>query len=87
MFGKVIVFGLFEMIKKKKTSEDCVPGSGFDLRVRSSKATQAATLLARSLRLFTVFVQVSLLVPSCGSSLELLLPWNTRFVVDLHLGR
>ena len=35
MFGKVIVFGLFEMIqkrkKKKKKSEDSVPGSGFDL--------------------------------------------------------
>ena len=27
MFGKVIVFGLFEMIKKK--SEDHVPGSGY----------------------------------------------------------
>ena len=33
MFGKVIVFGLFEMIKKKKKSEDRVPRSGFDLRV------------------------------------------------------
>ena len=33
MFVKVIVFGLFEMIQKKK-SEDRVPGSGFGLRVR-----------------------------------------------------
>ena len=36
MFGKVIVFGLFEMIqkkkkKKKKKSEDRVPGFGFGL--------------------------------------------------------
>ena len=31
MFGKVIVFGLFEMIKKK--SEDRVLGSGFGLQV------------------------------------------------------
>ena len=30
MFGKVIVFGLFEMIQKKK-SEDRVPESGFGL--------------------------------------------------------
>ena len=37
MFGKVIVFGLFEMIKKKKMkSEDRVLGSGFGLRVGSS---------------------------------------------------
>ena len=34
MFGNVIVFGLFEMIqKKKKKSEDRVPGSGFGLQV------------------------------------------------------
>ena len=31
MFGKVIVFGLFKMIKKEN-SEDSVPGSGFGLR-------------------------------------------------------
>ena len=34
MFGKVIVFGLFKMIQKKK-GEDRVLGSGFGLRVRS----------------------------------------------------
>ena len=35
MFGKVIVFGLFEMIqKKKKKYEDRIPRSGFALRVR-----------------------------------------------------
>ena len=32
MFGKVIVFGLFKIIKKKK-SEDHVLGSGFSLWV------------------------------------------------------
>ena len=37
MFRKVIVFELFEMIKKK--SEDRVPGSRFDLWVGSSMAT------------------------------------------------
>ena len=38
MFGKVIVFGLFEMIQKKgkkKKSEDSIPGSEFGLRVKS----------------------------------------------------
>ena len=40
MFGKVIVFGLFEMIKKKKKSEDRVPGSGFGLQVESGTAVQ-----------------------------------------------
>ena len=37
MFRKVIVFGLFEMIQKKKKSEDRVPGSGFGLRVGSGR--------------------------------------------------
>ena len=44
MFGKVIVFGLFKMIKKKgkkKDSEDHVPG--FGLRVESSTAVRAIT--------------------------------------------
>ena len=36
MFGKVIVFGLFEMIQKKK-SEDRVPKYGFGLRVGSGR--------------------------------------------------
>ena len=40
MFRKVIVFGLFEMIKKK--SEDRVPGSGFGLQVGLGKSAQAA---------------------------------------------
>ena len=43
MFGKVIVFGLFEMIKKKMKSEDCVPGSGFVLQVGSGTTAQAIT--------------------------------------------
>ena len=47
MFGKVIVFGLFEMIKKKKVKEkkksNPVPGSGFSLRVRSGTAVRAVT--------------------------------------------
>ena len=42
MFGKVIVFVLFEMIKKKvkkkRKSEDYVPGFGFDLQVGSDTA-------------------------------------------------
>ena len=42
MFGKVIVFGLFEMIQKKK-SEDHVPESRFGPRVGSGTATQAIT--------------------------------------------
>ena len=33
MFEKVIVFGILEIIQKKKTSEDHVPGSGFNLWV------------------------------------------------------
>ena len=38
MFGKVIVFGLFKMIpKKKKKSEDRVPDFGFGLRVGSGR--------------------------------------------------
>ena len=37
MFGKVIVFGLFEMIQKKK-SEDRVSGFGFGLRIRYDRA-------------------------------------------------
>ena len=41
MFGKVIVFGLFEMIRKKK-SEDRVPR--FGLRVGSGTMAQAVTL-------------------------------------------
>ena len=41
MFRKVIV--LFEMIKKKKKSEDRVPGSGFSLWVGSGTTAQAIT--------------------------------------------
>ena len=44
MFGKVIVFGLFEMIKKKK-SEDLVLGFGFGLWVESGTAALAITTL------------------------------------------
>ena len=45
MFGKVVVFGLFEMIqkRKKKKSEDHVPGSGFGLRVGLGTTAQAVT--------------------------------------------
>ena len=43
MFGKVIIFGLFEMIQKKKKSEDRFLGSGFGLRVGSGTAARAAT--------------------------------------------
>ena len=43
MFGKVIVFGLFEMIKKKK-SENRVPGFGFGLRVGSGTTARTVTL-------------------------------------------
>ena len=45
MFGKVIVFGLFEIIQKKKEkkSADGVLGSRFGLRVGSGTAVQAAT--------------------------------------------
>ena len=46
MFGKVIVFGLFEMILKKK-SEDCVPESEFGLRVESGTAARAVTINSR----------------------------------------
>ena len=53
MFGKVIVFGLFKMIKKKikglkekkMKSEDRVPGSGFSLRVRSCTAVRAVIVI------------------------------------------
>ena len=49
MFGKVIVLGLFEMIKKKKkNSEDRIPGSRFGLRVGSSTVAQAVTFLVVS---------------------------------------
>ena len=40
MFGKVIVFGLIKMIKKKK-SEDRVPESGFGLWVESGTVAWA----------------------------------------------
>ena len=43
MFGKVIVFGLFEIIQKKKKSEDRVPRSEFGLRVGSGTSVQAVT--------------------------------------------
>ena len=46
MFRKVIVFGLFEMIKKK--SEDRVPGSRFSLQVKSGTAARAVTFLVVS---------------------------------------
>ena len=42
MFGKAIVFGLFEMIQKKK-SEDRVLGSGFGLQVGSGTVVRAVT--------------------------------------------
>ena len=49
MFGKVIVFGLFEMIKIKikikMKSEDHVPGSGFGLSVRLGTTERAVTSL------------------------------------------
>ena len=38
MFRKVMVFGLFEMIRKIKNSEDSILGSGFGLRVESGLA-------------------------------------------------
>ena len=46
MFGKVIVFGLFEMIKKKKQkkSEDRVLGSGFGFQVGSGTRALDFTL-------------------------------------------
>ena len=42
MFGKVIVFELFEMIFF--LSEDRIPGSGFDLQVGSGTAARAVTV-------------------------------------------
>ena len=50
MFGKVIVFGLLEMIQKKN-SEDHIPGSGFGLRVKSGTTAQAVTLKRIKIRL------------------------------------
>ena len=47
MFRKVIVFGLFEMIKKKK-NEDHVPWSGFGLRVGSGIAERAVIDIFKS---------------------------------------
>ena len=49
MFGKVIVFGLFEMIQKK-ISEDRVPGSEFGLRVGSGMAARAVTIALWDMR-------------------------------------
>ena len=46
MFGKVIVFGLFKMIQKKK-SENRVPR--FGLQVGSGTATQAVTVQLQEL--------------------------------------
>ena len=43
MFRKVILFGLFEMIQKKKKSSDHVLKSKFGLRVRSSTTAWAVT--------------------------------------------
>ena len=53
MFGKVIVFGLFEMLqkKKKKKSEDCVLESGFDLRVGSYTVVRTVTVSKYNLNL------------------------------------
>ena len=51
MFGKVIVFGLFEMIQKKKKkvkkkmSEVRVLESGFGLRVRLGTVARVVTFL------------------------------------------
>ena len=61
MFGKVIVFGLFEMIQKKK-SEDLVAGSRLGLRVGSGTAMQAVTLAISLL---------SLNIKLCGQSRSL----------------
>ena len=44
MFGKVVVFGSFEILQKKK-SEDRVLGSGFGLRVGLDTTARAVTLL------------------------------------------
>ena len=41
MFRKVIIFRLFEMIKKKRVRT----ASGFDLRVRSGTTTRAVTTI------------------------------------------
>ena len=43
MFGKVIVFGLFKMIKKKVRTR--VPGSSFGLLVGSGTAAWTITFL------------------------------------------
>ena len=50
MFGKVIIFGLFKMIKrkKKKKSEDRIPGFGFGLRVGSGTIARAITTYAKN---------------------------------------
>ena len=48
MFRKVIVFGLFEIIQKKKKSEHRVPRFGFGLRVRSGTTVRAVTFLVVS---------------------------------------
>ena len=51
MFGKVIIFGLFKMIKRKKEkkrSEDSIPGFGFGLRVGSGTTARAITTYAKN---------------------------------------
>ena len=50
MFGKVIVFGLFEMIQKKKKRRvrTASLGSRFGLRVGLGMVTQAVTLFVVS---------------------------------------
>ena len=53
MFGKVIVFRLFKMIKKKN-SEDHVPRSRFDLRVGSGTMAKAVTKLLKMFYEFMV---------------------------------
>ena len=54
MFGKVIVFGLFEMIKKKEKekSEDHVPGS------RLGTVVRAVTFLVVSEPKFRLFYKI-----------------------------
>ena len=62
MFRKVIVFGFFfKMIKKK--SKDCVPGSEFGLRVGLGTAVWAITLV---LPLRSSIVQLQLLMSNCN---------------------
>ena len=64
MFRKVIVFGFFfQNDKKKKKSKDCVPGSGFGLRVGSGTAVWAITLV---LPLRPSIVQLLLLMSNCN---------------------